>query len=211
MSNKENWISEFDKKSSKINYQALTPKKVWSISDSDTENSEVFIQNMLQFFPEISNNSIEIIHKSIQTSMACQPKLIHLFNNKRTYQIVINNDLEKSEIPFSDIPFQAKVGIIAHELSHVLDYQSKTVWQLIKTGILYIFSRQEKYEKFIDYLTIKKGFGWQVLAWSDYAFNHSNASDSYLTFKDKNYFNPDEILDIINSNKDYEVQDQRKD
>lgn len=205
MRNKENWIAEFDKKSSKINYQALTPKKIWSISDSNTENPEVFIRNMLQFFPEISIDNIEIIHKSIQTSMACQPKIIHLLNKKRTYQIVINNDLEKSEIPFSDIPFQAKVGIIAHELSHVLDYQSKTVWQLIKTGILYIFSRQEKYEKFIDYLTIKKGFGWQVLAWSDYAFNHSNASDSYLAFKDKYYFNPNEIESILQADSDYTI------
>jgi len=203
MGRKENWIAEFDNIIGTIDYQALTPQKEWKLSDVNTDNPEVFINEMLQFFPEISANNIEIFQKSIQTSMACQPKLIHLFNKKRTYQIVINNDPDSNEIPFSEIPFQAKVGIIAHELSHVLDYQSKNFWQLIQTGILYIFRRQEKYEKFIDYLTIKKGFGWQVLAWSDYVFNHSNASEAYLAYKDKYYYNPKEIESILAADEKY--------
>jgi len=63
---------------------------------------------------------------------------------------------------------------------------------------------QKNYEKSIDYLTIKKGFGWQLWQWSDYALNHSNATESYKDFKRKNYLNPDEIIEVMDKNKEYE-------
>ncbi len=201
----EKEYSKYENRIDHIVYRPITPQKEFKLEISNGDHAEMLIQQMLNFFPEIAKNSVVLKYKSIRTSMACKPVLKEIFNKKRRYEIIINNDSKNVEIPFDEIPFQAKIGIIAHELGHVLDYQNKSVFQLIKTGLLYIIGNQEKYEKSIDYLTIKKGFGWQVLAWSDYAFNHSNASVSYLEFKDKYYFNPEEIKAILESDKKYKT------
>ncbi len=201
----EEGYSNYENRITHIVYQPLTPQKEFELEIGITDNAEILIQQILHFFPEISKDSVVLKYKSIRTSMACKPVLKEIFNKKRKYEIIINNDPKDVEIPFDKIPFQAKIGIIAHELGHVLDYQNKSLFQLIKTGLLYIIRNQEKYEKSIDYLTIKKGFGWQVLAWSDYAFNHSNASASYLEFKDTYYFNPKEIEAILKSDKRYKT------
>jgi len=203
MSNNENKYQGFDRMIAHVNYQAIEAKKEIRLTSIEYKSPELLIDDILEFFPEISPDTIELRFTSIQTSMACKPVLMKLLNKKRKYEIIINNDSDGVEIPFDEIPFQAKIGIIAHELGHILDYQNKSFFQLIQTGLLYIFRNQERYEKSIDYLTIKKGFGWQVLAWSDYAFNHSNASASYLKFKDKYYFNPVEIKAILDSDKRY--------
>lgn len=207
MSNNEKKYQRFDRMIGHINYQAIIPQKEIELATIEYESPVPLIKDILKFFPEIPPDIIELRFTRIQTSMACKPILKNILRKKRKYEIIINNDSKGVEIPFDEIPFQAKIGIIAHELGHILDYQSKSLLQLIKTGLLYIFRIQEKYEKSIDYLTIKKGFGWQVLAWSDYAFNHSNASESYLKFKDKYYFNPKEIKAILKSNNEYEKQD----
>ena len=130
--------------------------------------------------------------------MACRPRNSTIFKKERHYTIFIDTDADGQGILLDSIPFNAQIGIIAHELCHILDYESKTGNQIIGTGLAY-FNKNKRadFEKTIDDLTINKGLGHQLLAWSDFALNKSTASSAYKAYKRKTYLTPEEISEKI--------------
>ena len=52
---------------------------------------------------------------------------------------------------------------------------------------------QEHYEKAVDYLVIKKGFGHQLRDWSHFVLNHDSLTDKYKKTKEIYYLDPEEI------------------
>lgn len=156
----------------------------------------------LYHYPELSGSSIEVISKPIGTTLQVQPAANFIFKRKstRSYRIFINSNLDFEGILFKDIPYNAQVGLVAHELAHILDYKYKNTFQIIGTGLKFLNGNSRgKYEKSIDLLTIYKGLGWQLLDWAQYAMFDSKATEDYKAFKKSNYLNPEEITEDINS------------
>jgi len=120
----------------------------------------------LSRYPELNNINISFRFKKIRTSMACRPSPLSVFRKKtkRKYTIFINNKQHKKEaICIKNLSFNAQVGVIAHELGHVVDYQQKTGLEIIGVAIRYNFKKQRsKFEKSIDSIAITRGFGWQI-------------------------------------------------
>ncbi len=142
-------------------------------------------------FPELINEDIVLVMKKIKTTMQARPYNVF---GKIKYKIYLNSDKNFKGIHFQDIPQKAKIGIIAHEMCHILDYKHKSKIELLKTGIRFLSKEgRAKYEKSIDILTIKKGFGSHLKAWAHFAMYDSNASDKYKAFKKYYYLKPKEI------------------
>jgi len=89
------------------------------------------------FYPELSDVTININYAPIPTTMQTQPMLRSMFSSRsnREYLISINSNKNFEGILFEDIPYNAQVGIIAHELAHVLDFEHKNTLNLISTGL----------------------------------------------------------------------------
>lgn len=147
-------------------------------------------------FNELNKENITLVYRRINTTMRARPSKVF---GKRKYLIIINNDTTFQGIMFHDIPEEARIGIVAHEMSHILDYSTKTNFEILKTGLNYMSgSGQKKYEKAIDLLTIQKGFGRELKAWAQFSMFDSEASESYKLFKRKNYLTPNEIDELLN-------------
>lgn len=176
-------VGEFDS-SKNYNYINAVPKKYYHL-----------FNEVCFYFPELKNETIELQLNNISTTMQARPKSILKLNS---YVVVINSDIKFKGIQFDDVPPNAKLGIIAHELCHLLDYKNKSIVKLAQTGIGFIFSNGRiKYERAIDLMTIKKGFGKELKDWSQYSIYDSKANEDYKQFKKTNYLNPSEIEKLI--------------
>jgi len=126
--------------------------------------------------------------------MQCRPSIPSLYGNFRVYTITINNDLNFKGVLLKDAPFNAQIGVIAHELAHIIDYENKDIIGIIGRGLDYLSDKDKaKYEQTIDMITIRQGLGWQLYDWSDFVLNKSTASTDYKEFKRKIYMTPEQI------------------
>lgn len=151
-----------------------------------------------KLFPELQEDNISLRFQSISMTMQARPNIWTILGGDREYFIFINTKRSRNGLLLEDIPFNAQIGIIAHELCHIIDYHFKTNWEIIKTGLWYLKKRnQEDYEKAVDYLVIKKGLGHQLKDWSHFVLNNQNLSTKYKKTKETYYLRPEDIHKCI--------------
>jgi len=202
-------LSSLDKWLSHIKYELIEDDIPDRAEDVVADPTVIFIKNVppkfeKQFtiickaFSELKKEPIRLVFKRIPMTMQARPNIWALLIGKRDYMILVNNKSSNNGIIFEDIPFNGQVGIIAHELCHILDYQNKSIWSIIKTGLMYLNPRKkEAYEKSTDYLAVKKGFGLQLHAWSKFALYEAPIKKKYRKIKEKFYLKPEVIEELI--------------
>lgn len=157
----------------------------------------------LSVYPELVDVEIKTIKKSFGLTLQAQPDPNFIFRTKenRTYRMNINTDKsEANGVLFADLPFNAQVGILAHELAHIADYHSKTNLEMMKFAIMFLCIKARKgIERRTDQEVIKRGFGWQLYDWSDYAMYRSTSPRRHKFYKHGYYLNPEEILEEMQS------------
>lgn len=162
---------------------------------------EVSILTALSYYPELKDVSITFRRKNIRTTMSALPHGLFLItkDEKRKYVINIGTNGGISSLLLPELSFNARVGVIGHELAHVIDYETMSKGELIKFSADYLFSRDKrsKIEQNTDKIAIGKGLGEQVYFFSDYVFNHAKVPRKYLKYKERIYFSPEEIANIL--------------
>ncbi len=156
----------------------------------------------LSYFNELKNTKIIFSKKKIKTTMLCRPRWDFLFRKKenRVYKIIFNSDsLNSNKVTIDELSFNAQIGVIGHEYSHIIDYMGQSKLDLVKFGFLYLTSKKfkEKLEKKIDKIAIDRGLGWQIYDFSRYVLDESSANDEYKEYKATYYYTPTEINSII--------------
>ena len=200
------------KGSTTFEYQALdfSPEDInflrLKFGNNKTIPSKYELQSLiaLSHYPELKDIQIEFKYQKMKTTMQARPNLESIFKKaeKRTYSIFINNS-DDCEVCLDDIPFNGQVGILGHELAHILDYVNKSSGGIIRTGMEYLVNKKkEAYEKEIDAITVEKGLGWQLHACYHFIQCRKDVSDDYKSFKRKYYLEPTEIAKQINDNND---------
>jgi hypothetical protein len=164
---------------------------------------ELAIAVALSYYPELADTKIKFKYQKINTTLNARPTVISLLFSKREDRIYIlrlNNSSKDSVISVSNVPFNAKIGLFAHEFSHFTDYSKKSVFGIIGRGISYTSKKSKaSFEKEIDLKTIQRGLGWQLYDWSYFVLNVSTADMKYKEFKKETYMTPESILEIIKS------------
>ncbi|WP_338761068.1 hypothetical protein WAF17_14775 [Bernardetia sp. ABR2-2B] len=155
----------------------------------------------LSYYPELIQTPIDFKECTIKTTLNARPTISSLcFKNKskRNYVVRINNSQKEGMITIDEVPFNARIGIFAHEFSHFVDYQNRTFGGVLERLWAYTSKkRKANYEKEIDSMTVARGLKWQMYDWSYYAIFLSDASESYKSFKKSTYLKPKEILNQI--------------
>ena len=155
----------------------------------------------LSYYPELLETPIDFKETTIKTTLNARPTISSLcFKNKsnRSYVVRINTSQKKGMITIDEVPFNASIGIFAHEFSHFIDYQNRTFKGVLERLWSYTSKKKKAlYEKEIDSMTIARGLKWQLYDWSYYAIFQSNASETYKLFKQTTYLTPEEILEQI--------------
>lgn len=165
----------------------------------------VFLADSLD---DILDVNIKVKEKRIGTTMAMRPSFFSFFKKpeKRTYVLCINNRADFSGVLFRDVPHEARVGLLAHELMHVRDYQSRGFGGLVERGWQYLSRRgKHKFEHEIDQMVIDGGFGFFLYYWSAYVLDDSDVDEKYREFKRRVYMKPKTILTELNKLGELEV------
>lgn len=202
-----------------LNLQDITVKPVQKISkDSIQFNLEKLIQRFgfnkkvpqdvlcnfytaIGYYPELRKVNIKVRYGKIKTTMQCRPRWDYLLHKKenRSYVIYIGKKIRNGNgILYENLPLNAQIGLIGHELAHIIDYQSMNNFQMSRFGIDYLLTKKKReIENRTDLIAIHRGLGYQIKDFSKYVFEESGASFNYLKYKMKFYFKPNQIKEIL--------------
>lgn len=156
----------------------------------------------LSHYPSLVDTRILFRYKKIRTTMSALPGrgvTGTLFN--RSYIVNINSDRKNAgTINLSNLSFNARVGIIGHELAHIVQYQTCTGGELVLMGAGYMVPLVRKnIERSTDRRAIEAGLGKQLYAFTKYVLESNETGEGYLLTKKKYYLSPSEIYDLTNN------------
>src|SRR6186713_1894359 len=165
------------------------------------------ILTALSYFPELKNVHIVFRIKKAYSSLTTKPNFAGVFKRKdhRTYIITISNETIDTLRPLllQNLTFEQQVGVIGHELSHVVDFNSKNFPQTLGVGIGHISKKYlDKMEFNTDRSCIQHGLGKYLLAYSKHVREimhvHNWRGSDYVNKGNGNgkyerYMNPDTI------------------
>ena len=157
-------------------------------------------------YPQLKNVHIDMILINDGVPMEASFNIFSLFGPKknRQYRILLNNN-EKSTNPIllRELPFDAQVGILAHELGHIVYYHRLNTFQIAKWGINYLRSDtySATHERTTDLMAVYHGLGSQIYQYAHYVRHSPSCQSFYARHKgwmDKFYMTDKELLKAIN-------------
>lgn len=165
----------------------------------------------LSYFPELKNTAIEFRLKKTNTPLSSRPKFLGLLQSAKTRKYIItisessNSKLEP--ILLKNLNFNAQIGVLGHELSHVSDYMTKGFSKMTNLLLIEIFSKRQVdlFERNTDLICINHGLGYQLLDWSSSVRqnlkidNWRGANNIKFKSKKERYLNPETIIQYIHS------------
>jgi hypothetical protein len=140
------------------------------------------ILTALSFFPELKEHRIDFQLRKGYAPLSSRPTYGGLFRSakKRKYKIFIStgrNDRWDS-ILLKNAPFEAGVGVLGHELSHVLNFSQMSGLSLTWLGISHVSTKyMNRFEYLTDSLCIEQGMGEYLLAMGIYVRKSFGAPD----------------------------------
>ncbi len=172
----------------------------------------------LAHFPELLDTDIRFRFKKNLRGpvMAARPVVGTMLGHrsKRAYNILINPffKLGHLETPMDHIPDSVMIGWIGHELGHIMDYETKSSWQLAGFGLSYWISDRfvKRAERIADTYATKHGLADYILAHKDFVLTHADLPEDYKQRIARLYLSPDDIVELIArlENEDTDEQEE---
>ena len=164
----------------------------------DNDTLRLAFQQALSYYPELWGKKITLQYGKAKTSMTSRPKIFSLIfckRSNRSYKITISNkEGYKPAQLVNQAPFNALVGVLGHELAHVLDYSDRSACKVIRMGAGYLGKNyRRRMEHFTDSLAMSKGLQWQVYHYSHFVVNEADIDNDYRRYKLDIYLSPEEV------------------
>ena len=127
----------------------------------------------LSFYPELRDVKITFRIRKRKTPLTSRPRIFSIFRKKknRNYLITISSKTKENLTPilFSNLPYNAQIGVLGHELAHIANYNTKNTFQLLGLSFGMLSPKYvDKFEWNTDKRTIEHGLGYQLHDWSSY-------------------------------------------
>jgi len=200
----------------RMNYEYLFNKKIFGENKTMPAEYEKQILTALSYFPELRKTKITfILQKGNSGVIETRPEWFSVFkNSKSRAYIVFIGDSSSRYTPrfmFRNSPVNGQVGIISHELTHILYFSKKNTFGLLNTGIAHVSrSYMDNFENKTDSVCIERGLGYQLIDWNIYlrkAFgmpDPENGPDPFFTDTTKErYMSPARIRQVMKKSKVY--------
>jgi hypothetical protein len=118
----------------------------------------------LSYFPELKKIRVNFVIKKKYTPLSTHPSFWSMIKRKnhRTYIITISNETidTLSHLLYKNLTYTEQVGIMGHELSHVVDFNNKNFFQSIGNAIGHLSKHfVDKMEYKTDLICIQHGLG----------------------------------------------------
>lgn len=169
-------------------------------------------------YPELKDVKIDMELIPTGAPMESNFDIPTLFGPKRNrkYIIYLNNasNTGYDEILLYSLPFDAQVGILAHELGHVAYYHQLSTLQIGKWGLNYLNDTtfRATHERTTDLMPVYHGLGSQIYQYAWFVRNDPSCIDLYKRgkfFMDTYYMTDHELLEAINTHPLYSRRQQQ--
>ncbi|CAN5479721.1 hypothetical protein BH11BAC2_BH11BAC2_21800 [soil metagenome] len=162
----------------------------------------------LSYYPELKDVKIKFRIKHKTTPLATRPSYGGMLRSakKRTYIITISNKSRAflDTILLKNLNYNAQIGVLGHELSHVSDFAKKGFGGMCKVVFGHLSKNYVDHFEFnTDRRCIDHGLGYQLLAWSINVRENLKSSSwkgaetLSLNTEDERYMNPGTIEKIL--------------
>ncbi|QNL22422.1 hypothetical protein HZR84_10880 [Hyphobacterium sp. CCMP332] len=161
---------------------------------------ELQILLALSHYPQLNDVSIEFIEKKVFAPLSALPSVPSMISplTNRKYRVIISlkSTIEMERILLKNLPLNAQVGVIGHELAHILDYDQRSFSELLAVAINYGVNPAYHawYEKKTDLRAIENGLGWELYAYSKYVRTIFGSEEREVNLSDDFYLHFNEIL-----------------
>ena len=154
-------------------------------------------------FPELKDVKIDMVLINGGAPMESRPVISTLFGPRtnRRYLVLLNNEQPSyfEPILLRSLPFDAQVGILAHELGHIVYYEQLNTLQMAKWGLEYLRNDdfRAKHERTTDLMPVYHGLGSQIYRYAYFVRKDSTCKAFYeqgKDFMDKYYMTDNEIV-----------------
>ena len=200
----------------RMNSEYQSDKKLFGLNKTIPAEYEKQILTALSYFPELSNTKITfLLEKGNSGVIETRPEWVSVFRNSRNraYIVFIGDSSSRytPQFMFRNSPVNGQVGIIGHELSHILYFSLRNTFGLLKTGVAHVSRRyMDNFENKTDSVCIERGLGYQLIDWNIYlrkAFgmkDPENGSDPFFTDTTRErYMSPARIRQVMKKSKVY--------
>ena len=152
----------------------------------------------LSYYPELRDAYIRFEYKKATLPYASKPRFVSLLHpfGKRCYRIIISTQSTALREPtlMKNLPFQAQIGALGHELAHTAYYSKTGSWKLLSDGLRYSSDRfKEKFEKMTDDIAIEHGLDWYIYTWNAAIYSVKKRDGKRANI----YYTPEQILERI--------------
>ncbi len=154
-------------------------------------------------YPQLKDVKIDMILTQDGAPMESTIDIWSLFGpRKKRHYLILLNDAQDSyfnPILLRSLPFDAQVGILAHELGHVVYYHELNVLAFGKWGLSYLRDDEfrAKHERTTDLMPVYHGLGSQIYQYAYFVRNDPSCQAFYQQgkdFMDKYYLTDKELL-----------------
>jgi hypothetical protein len=200
----------------RMNSEYPSARKLFGNNKTIPAEFDKQIITALSYFPDLRNTRITfILEKGSSGVIETRPEWLSVFRNSRSRSyIVFIGDSSSRHTPqfmFRNSTVNGQVGIIGHELSHVLYFSAHNTFGLLKTGVAHVSQRyMDNFENKTDSICIERGLGYQLIDWNIYlrkAFgmkDPENGPDPFFTDTTRErYMSPARIRQVMKKSKLY--------
>ncbi len=150
----------------------------------------------LEYYPELKDRKLIFRSRGKATTWAHKavPRVSTLLlpERYRVYQVLIAEDQNGPLIAtlFKNLNPNSKVGVLGHELAHVLDYSSMSSVEILNLGIQYYISDEYRldYERATNCIAMNRGLRPHIMSWSEEVYNYLEQDN-----RGRYYHSPQEI------------------
>ena len=125
----------------------------------------------LSYYPELRETKIIFRRKKRKTPLTSRPRFFDIFKGKkkRAYVITISTKTKTaiSPILFDNLSYNAQIGVLAHELGHIVTYKQKSSLEIMGIAFKLLNPKfVDLFEYETDLIAIQHGMGYQLFGWS---------------------------------------------
>jgi hypothetical protein len=162
-------------------------------------------------FPDLRDVRVDMVLTQTGAPMESTVDIGSLFGlRKNRHYLILLNDARNSffdPILLRSLPFDAQVGILAHELGHIVYYENLNVFAFGKWGLKYLFDDEFRatHERTTDLMPVYYGLGSQIHQYAYFVRYDPTCKKFYeegKDFMDKYYLTDKELQVAI---KDYSL------
>lgn len=200
----------------RMNSEYLSNKKTFGSKKIIPPEFEKQILTALSYFPELKETPITfILAKGNSGVIETRPEWMSVFKNRRRRAYIVfigdSSSRQSPQFMFRNSTVNGQVGIIGHELTHILYFSQRNTFELIGTGIGHVSTKyMDNFENKTDSVCIERGLGYQLIDWNIYlrkAFGMAdpfNGPDPFFTDTTRErYMPPVRIKQVMAKSKTY--------